>query len=86
METLINLIPVSVIERLADSLFLKYINKWILLGAASAVAHGVITTQQSQIDAQKLIEIVAGGGVIALNHLIEAALHAAAKNQSTTTP
>ena len=75
MEWLAKLIPESVIEKMADSLFLKFTSKWVALGAAATVTHGFVSPAQATADQQRLIEILAGSGVLALNHLLEYLLH-----------
>ena len=77
MNWLLNLVPDSVVHKMVDSIVMKFVNKWIALGAAALVTHGLVTSQQAQIDSTHLIEIIGGSGLIVINHLITLALHKA---------
>lgn len=77
MNWILNLVPDSVVQKMVDSIVMKFVNKWIALGAAALVTHGLVTNQQAQVDATHLIEIISGSGLIIINHLITLALHRA---------
>ena len=84
MNWIASLIPDSVVVKIADSLLLKYVTRWLgqLAGGAMvayALGHHLVSQQQVSDGTQQIIVWVGGTGILLFNQLLVYLLHG--KNQ-----